>query len=270
MSAKIPGGYILLARKTLESELMDKPPLYVKLWAWMLLKANFKDRDKLKRGQFVASISDMQEAMSYHIGYRKITPSRAQIRNSYEAFVKRTMISTAKTTRGMIITICNYDQYQNPKNYEAHNETHNENSTKRTATTQDTEECIKNEKKGIKTFMSDSDEIRLSELLYSLMLKNNPKAKKPNIQSWAKTMDLIIRRDGRTPGEIEKLIRWTQDDDFEMTNVLSPGKLRKRFDQLWLKMEKEKINGSNSNQIKKRGQSSSKYSGLGTSMPAAR
>ncbi len=42
------------------------------------------------------------------------------------------MITTAKTTRGMIITILNYEKYQNPKNYETHSETHNEDTVKTT------------------------------------------------------------------------------------------------------------------------------------------
>ena len=88
-------------------------------------------------------------------------------------------------------------------------------------------------------FLSDSIEIRLSELLFSLMLKNNPKAKQPNLQTWAKEFGLAMRIDKRTEGELEKVIRWTQEDSFEFKNILSPGKLRKRFDQLWLKSQKK-------------------------------
>jgi hypothetical protein len=41
--------------------------------------------------------------------------------------------------------------------------------------------------------------------------------------------------DKRNPEQIAKLIRWVQQDDFEMANVLSMDKLRARFDQLELK-----------------------------------
>lgn len=126
----VEGGFILIARKLFENELMDKPHLYFKLWAWMLFKANFKDHGKLKRGQFLTSIDEMREAMSYRVGYRKEKPSRDEIRNCYEAFTKATMITTAKTTRGLIITVLNYERYQNPKNYEAHSEPHDENTAK--------------------------------------------------------------------------------------------------------------------------------------------
>ena len=35
-------------------------------------------------------------------------------------------------------------------------------------------------------------------------------------------------------------MQWVQQDEFEMVNVLSPSKLRKRFDQLVLKVKQEK------------------------------
>jgi len=85
-------------------------------------------------------------------------------------------------------------------------------------------------------FVESSDELRLSKLLSSLILKNNPKAKKPNFQTWAKHVDLLIRVDNRTVNEIEEVIRWCQQDDFWRSNILSTKKLREKFDQLWVKM----------------------------------
>jgi hypothetical protein len=97
-----------------------------------------------------------------------------------------------------------------------------------------------------KTFLSDSDEYRLSELLFSLILKNNPKAKKPNLQTWSKNIDLMFRVDKRTAEDIEKVIRWCQSDTFWQSNILSTKKLREKFDQLLVKMKtkqqiKEKV-----------------------------
>ncbi len=89
-----------------------------------------------------------------------------------------------------------------------------------------------------KAFLSDSIEIRLSNFLFSHILKNNPKAKKPNIQSWAKTIDLMIRADNRTPEDIRAVIAWSQKDSFWGSNILSASKLRKQFDQLWVKKNK--------------------------------
>jgi hypothetical protein len=89
LNPKIPRGYILKARTALSSDvLINGPPLRSKLWDWMLLKTNFKDHNKFKRGQLLTSISEMQAAMSYYVGYRKVTPSKSEIRNCYEVFMK--------------------------------------------------------------------------------------------------------------------------------------------------------------------------------------
>ena len=135
----VEGGFILIARRMLESELMESPAHYVKLWIWMLLKANWKDRGKLKRGQFVTSIAEMQKAGGHKVGYRFHSLSKGEVRSSYEAFTKAHMISTAKTTRGMIITILNYDTYQDLASYEQHTEQHDEEHANNTGTTHDTE-----------------------------------------------------------------------------------------------------------------------------------
>ncbi len=168
---KIPGGYFIIARKLFDGELMSKPPLHVKLWAWMLNAAFWKDGEKLRRGQFHTSISDMQNAMSYKVGYRKVTPTKDEIRSAYEAFTKATMITTAKTTRGMVITISNYSLYQDFKNYEAHSEAHNENPTKPTVTPQDREGRFKERSKESKTSSSSSDEADGQEVAFYLTKK---------------------------------------------------------------------------------------------------
>lgn len=87
----------------------------------------------------------------------------------------------------------------------------------------------------IKTYSSDSIEYRLSALLFSLIQTNNPNAKTPNFNQWSKQIDLMIRIDKRMPEEIESVIRWCQADFFWAGNILSTNKLRKQFDQLWLK-----------------------------------
>lgn len=123
---KISGGYVLLPRKVLDSDVMKGPLLWRFLWQWLIIRANHAPYKNIQRGQVLTAIEEMREACAYRVGYRLIKPSKDQIRSAYEAFTKATMITTTKTTRGLIITICNYDYYQNPDNYE----THSENSTK--------------------------------------------------------------------------------------------------------------------------------------------
>ena len=151
---KIPGGYILIARKTFRSALMDKPPLYFKLWMWMLDQAAFKNLDNgLKRGQFVTTIAEMQDAMSWRVGYRKVIPSREKVRSAYEHFTNTHMITTTKTTRGMIVSILNYNKYQDFKSYEPHDEPTHEHTTNPQVTPHDRERRGKNVNKVNKTHM---------------------------------------------------------------------------------------------------------------------
>lgn len=129
---KISGGCILLARTLLQSSIMGKPPLYTKLWLWMLLQARYKDHGHLKRGQFKTSIEMMRDAMTYDIGYRPMKPTKKEIRSAYDFLMKGNMIGSMKVTHGMIITILNYDYYQDLRNYEGHHEGDDEGSSRGT------------------------------------------------------------------------------------------------------------------------------------------
>ena len=134
-------GYILLSKGILNSEIWNKPPLYMKVWVYLLTNANYNDYGNLKRGQLFTSIPDIQKACSYQVGYRTVTPSKKEIwgileflRNpnegNCEGNAKEPMIVTAKVTHGMIVTICKYNDYQNPKNYEGNSDGNDEGSAK--------------------------------------------------------------------------------------------------------------------------------------------
>ncbi len=136
----IPGGYYIIPRQTKESEIAHSPPHVREIWNYLLKEANHKDVGNVKRGSTVRSLRDMQEALSWFVGYRKEMYSKSKCEMATNALRKRGMITTMKTTRGMIITICNYDYYQNPKNYE----TNNEKSTKPTRNQQSHDTINKN------------------------------------------------------------------------------------------------------------------------------
>jgi len=89
---------------------------------------------------------------------------------------------------------------------------------------------------------SDID-IQLTNLLIEKILENNPKSRVQRmgqkiIESWRNECRKLREIDNRTPEDIEAVINWCQEDDFEKTVVLSMPKLRERFDSLWLKYER--------------------------------
>ncbi|NRD81152.1 hypothetical protein HPT25_28070 [Bacillus sp. BRMEA1] len=156
-SPKISGGYIILSRKIIESEIWEKPPLYIKVWIYLLTKAQHAEFKKLKRGQLFTSIPEIMEACSWKVGYRTVKPTKDQIfqvidwlrkgnESSHEGETKATMITTTKATQGLLINIDNYDHYQTPKNYESNEEGNDEEEAKATRKQRQPDNINKNDK----------------------------------------------------------------------------------------------------------------------------
>lgn len=78
----------------------------------------------------------------------------------------------------------------------------------------------------------------LASFLFSQILNRKPDFKKPDLQKWANHIDKMIRLDQRKPERIEAVIKFCQQDDFWQDNILSAETLRKQFDKLELKMQK--------------------------------
>jgi hypothetical protein len=83
------------------------------------------------------------------------------------------------------------------------------------------------------------------------ILSNLPKAKVPKptpegLRRWAYDIDLMMRIDCRSPDEIRQLMDWAHRDQFWKANILSPGKLREKWDTLTAhkKRDEEKIRGA--------------------------
>ena len=81
----------------------------------------------------------------------------------------------------------------------------------------------------------------LARKLQEFILRNNPKAKPKTpeeLTKWADDFRKMIEIDKRTPEDIDNVLKFSQDDSFWQTNILSAEKLRKQFDQLYIKMGK--------------------------------
>lgn len=81
-------------------------------------------------------------------------------------------------------------------------------------------------------FADDCLEMTVSKYILKKITEVNPGFKTPNLQSWCKDVDLILRLDGRDKDELREVIDWTYKDDFWRNVILSPAKLRKQYDQL--------------------------------------
>jgi hypothetical protein len=85
----------------------------------------------------------------------------------------------------------------------------------------------------------DGEVVALANLLADLIEGNG--SKRPVVtKAWFTTIDRMIRLDDRSPDQIERAIRWCQQDDFWHRNILSPDKLRKHYDRLRLAAKEQR------------------------------
>ena len=93
--------------------------------------------------------------------------------------------------------------------------------------------------KAKKNVFSD-DDLMAAEWILGLIRKLNPSFKEPIIESWANDIRLMRERDNRTHKDICELFKWANQDKFWSVNILSPSKLRDKWDQLSMKRDAAK------------------------------
>lgn len=139
---RVKNGATIWARQTIESDIFYwKPPAWFKIWFYIVSKVNHTDTKLFKRGTNYFCWSEDR------LYLKKVTPS------SYHECIKwlksQKQITTQKTTRGNIITVCNYALYQNLQSYksEAEPEAFTKASPKQVRSKSDTiNKYVKNER----------------------------------------------------------------------------------------------------------------------------
>ena len=115
-------GAFFLARKAFESEIWrNKPSSWWKIWCFILGSVQHADYKELKRGQGWFNFREIirQKAIGQDITYPMI--------DMFMRFAKSTiMLTTQKTTHGVIVTVGKYDLYQKIDTYK--NDTKNDSS----------------------------------------------------------------------------------------------------------------------------------------------
>lgn len=95
------------------------------------------------------------------------------------------------------------------------------------------------------------DDVRFSEWFYQGLLEINPNHKKPNFETagWADSVRLMREQDRRTYDEMTKLFQWVHNDNFWKAQILSPKKLREKWDQLTIKMNQPQTGSVNPDKV---------------------
>lgn len=94
-----------------------------------------------------------------------------------------------------------------------------------------------NEEVSVSAERADVD--HLCQLMADLIESNG--SKRPTVtKQWRDAARLMLDKDGRELERAERLLRWTQGNEFWRANILSMPKFREKYDQLRLQAEKER------------------------------
>jgi uncharacterized protein YdaU (DUF1376 family) len=85
---------------------------------------------------------------------------------------------------------------------------------------------------------SDGDMAFVDGML-NLLVQSNPKFKMPNKNTWANTVRLMRERDKLTHNEMANVFTWANNDEFWSSNILSPSKLRDKWNTLLAQSSKK-------------------------------
>jgi hypothetical protein len=231
--------------------------------------AHFKGQDwHLQPGQLVVTAADLGLSLCDRNG--KPT-SRDAVERMLAVFVKEGMISIeGEKRKGRVITITNYNDYaqnldNSPAHKSAHTTAHGEPSNSKASEgipahkaahypAHHEQEYISNNKllddrprkskssgkvnpdaaisspKGDK--WGTAEDLKAAEWIYQKILVVRPNTKTPNWAAWANDIRLMRQSDNHTHSAICQLFKWANQDSFWYCNILSPAKLREKWDTL--------------------------------------
>ena len=110
---EINGGAFLIARQIFESEIwLNKPSSWKIIWIYIFGKVNHSDNKIFKKGEGFFNFSQELKMIGIDITYDNI-------RHCLQFLKISKMVSTTKSTRGMIIKVNNYNKYQTLLNYKS-------------------------------------------------------------------------------------------------------------------------------------------------------
>lgn len=235
-------GWIKLHRQLLEWEWYSDANVS-RLFIHCLLKANHKDakwKGKLiKRGQFITSLDRLCSETSL---------TKSQIRTSLKKLKSTHEIAHEGNSQHTVITLLCYESYQGddtrsdtPMTYESHTDdiqiAPNKNDNNKNNDKNDNKSLVPATPKRGK--FNDGDMAFVDGML-NLLIQNNPNFKQPNKNTWANEVRKIREIDGIDHAEMARVFTWASKDSFWASNILSPSKLRKQWDQLSAKSNQHK------------------------------
>jgi hypothetical protein len=114
-------GYYLVPRGLAQTELAHASACTREVYHLFMAQANHTDRrwhsKIIRRGQLVTSVPRLQENLFSWHGAAKKRYSEKQVRTAIAKLRRLGVIETSTIMRGYIVTVCDYNDLQNPENY---------------------------------------------------------------------------------------------------------------------------------------------------------
>lgn len=193
-----------LSRSLFDSEIRCKPPEYIKVWIYLLWKANHKTNKYrwyiVDRWQCFVDYKELLEQIEYNIWYRKKKYHESFMKDCMKRLRSTWMITTVKQPRWVLVTIINYWQYQDLKSYEATNETTYETTNEQPMNNQWAPSINNNDK-------NDNNENKINKYIYRFddFRKIYPKKK------WKPKAEIKYKEAIRWWATHEQIIKWVTD-----------------------------------------------------------
>lgn len=103
-------GYVKLWRKTIDSGLLEHPTAW-QLFGWVLLNATHKTRKTIVSGQII-ELQPGEVVFTRRVTSVKLGMSEQQIRTALGVLVSNQVVTSKTTRRCTIISLTNWDRYQ--------------------------------------------------------------------------------------------------------------------------------------------------------------
>ncbi len=114
--AEFYNGYIKIHRKITESSVYLKPPIYWRVFEWLIMQAFFQDGKKIKRGEKITSLREISYGTYWYEGRKKRTLHRTTISEILKWLIDNGMIHVFDYNnnyrRETHYKIINYSDYQ--------------------------------------------------------------------------------------------------------------------------------------------------------------
>lgn len=234
-------GWIKLHRELMDKAIWkESTPEQKTILITLLMMANHKEKEwewkgerfKAEPGQFVTSLPSIAEKCGKGISIQNV-------RTALKRFEKYEFLTDESTNKNRLITIVNWELYQETDNKSTGKLTGNQQATNRQLTANKNDKNVRNKRSPKQVYDESSPYYVLANYFLQQIRRNNPNHKTPNMQKWSDDIRKMIELDKRTEKQVRYLMRWVQEHDFWAGNVLSPAKLREKFDQLVIQVKKE-------------------------------